>query len=77
MDWNTGTFDIRWTADSPLASGEEPVHRDCEVADVRLLDGGVLILRVKEDGRLVYCAPHTWQSVTTVGPRKTQLSQRH
>jgi hypothetical protein len=67
MDWNTGDYDILWTRDSPLSNGD---RRDCEVADVRLLDGGLLILRVKADGRLVYCAPHTWQSVSTALPRR-------
>ena len=78
MDWITGEFDVVWPGAAPLGVATEiSGQRDCDLADARLLDSGVLVLRMKDDGRLVYCAPHTWVTVSTPAPRQKRQTAPH
>ena len=70
MDWIVGEFDIVW-ADRPPAEVQPTTsgQRVCDLADARLMDNAVLVLRLKVDERLVYCAPNAWVTITTAPAR--------
>ena len=69
-EWYTGDFEIDWTGESPLGVWQAITGQpDSHVCDLKLSDGGVLSLRVKENGEVFYCAPHTWASIKVAPPK--------